>query len=436
MVSSKRVIRVIPLILFIAIGIILIIDGIVFYNKPQYGKGENPENISLETYFAGDNQPTHPSAYDFGKQWNGWRYWMAYSPYPNMNGEEENPCIAVSNDLKTWETPEGLHNPIAFNEETSCDELKDPHIVYNNETDSLEMWYLGRVNGTIPSGADLLLMRKISPDGVNWSDYEILDIVNGTLSPSIIFEDGVYKCWTIKPSKPGNAGQLLYYESPNAKNWSEKTACTFDNQPNLSHIWHGAVTSDSIYRFVYVESSGDSNRVMYTESSDGLTWSKPNAIVEKGTIRHHFYRPCIFAGNDSLYCIYGTVDQNNRWGIAMTSDAINGKFEGLSNPTNKFGNFKSYYIGALKRALHSIAMLKLTVIAIFISIALGFVGVFKRLWILWLLTWLVLIVFSKALSLDTFMMCVVLLVTGLISLATALMSLGLQDSIKRCCERQ
>ena len=54
---------------------------------------------------------------------------MAYSPYPNANGAEENPCVCVSNDVIHWVTPDGLYNPIAFNEETACDELKDPHIV-------------------------------------------------------------------------------------------------------------------------------------------------------------------------------------------------------------------------------------------------------------------------------------------------------------------
>ena len=42
-----------------------------------------------------------------------------------------------------WTTPDGLYNPIAFNEETACDELKDPHIVYNNDLNRMEIWYLG-----------------------------------------------------------------------------------------------------------------------------------------------------------------------------------------------------------------------------------------------------------------------------------------------------
>ena len=142
--SILNPIKTIPIILLVIVCVVLFIDIFAFYRKLQYGKCENPENIPLETYLAGDNQPTHPSVYDFGKKWNGYRYWMSYSPYPYANGEEENPCLAVSNDMQSWTVPSGLFNPVAFNEETACDELKDPHIVYNNTTDSIEMWYLGR----------------------------------------------------------------------------------------------------------------------------------------------------------------------------------------------------------------------------------------------------------------------------------------------------
>lgn len=216
-----------PVILLALVCAVLFIDILIFYNKPQYGKGENPRNMPIETYLAGNNQPTHPSILDFGEKWNGWRYWMAYSPYPYANGEEENPCIVVSNDLRSYNVPSGLHNPIAFNEETGCDELKDPHIVYNNETDSIEMWYLGRVDGTIASGSALLLMRKKSADGIVWSEHEILDTVSGTLSPSIIHEDGRYKRWSIKPSTDNSPGKVLYAESKDAKIWTEDKPCIF-----------------------------------------------------------------------------------------------------------------------------------------------------------------------------------------------------------------
>lgn len=68
--------------------------------------------LDIKTYFAGRNQPTHPNVISFDTPWHGYRYYMAYTPYPYQNGFEENPCLAASNDLIHWETPAGLYNPL------------------------------------------------------------------------------------------------------------------------------------------------------------------------------------------------------------------------------------------------------------------------------------------------------------------------------------
>ena len=55
------------------------------------------ENMNIST-FDGSNEFTHPSVLYFEKGFNGYKYWMAYTPYHNCNVNIENPCIAVSND--------------------------------------------------------------------------------------------------------------------------------------------------------------------------------------------------------------------------------------------------------------------------------------------------------------------------------------------------
>ena len=92
------------------------------YFAPAFSQSEGSAVLNIETYIDGQNQPTHPAVIDMKREWNGYRYWMSYSPYPNADGAEENPCIGVSNDMIHWTTPDGLYNPIAFNEETACDE--------------------------------------------------------------------------------------------------------------------------------------------------------------------------------------------------------------------------------------------------------------------------------------------------------------------------
>ena len=92
--------------------IVIIILHIVIIAFPTYAVNDNTSvgrvRLNIETYLAGKDQPTHPSVISFEKKWNGYKYWMVYTPYPEANGEEENPCIAVSNDLYKWETPYGV----------------------------------------------------------------------------------------------------------------------------------------------------------------------------------------------------------------------------------------------------------------------------------------------------------------------------------------
>ena len=113
---------------------------------------------------------------------------MGYTPYPDADGEEENPSIAASNDMYKWETPKNLANPIADNEETGCNELKDSQLIYRDDLDRLEMWYLGRISKNLGGdGETLLLFRKTSKDGINWSKYQVIRKFK-YVSPAIIWD--------------------------------------------------------------------------------------------------------------------------------------------------------------------------------------------------------------------------------------------------------
>lgn len=319
---------VILLIVFIVSGVAGCILVLRDYLSPMFSSSEGSAVLNIETYIDGGNQPTHPSVIDMKQAWHGFRYWMAYSPYPNSDGAEENPCVCASNDMIHWTTPDGLYNPIAFNEETACDELKDPHIVYNNDLDRIEVWYLGRIDSTIESGGTLLLFRKVSIDGIHWSEYEVMREMSGYTSPSIVYSDGKYKLWAIRPSTDENEGELEYSESADGKKWVPDERCAFSGDTKIPKVWHGAVCYDGTYRFVFIESSGKSDAVLYTESVDGLSWQKPRKIVQKENFWEGFYRPCILYSDSYFYCIYGVITQDNEWYLSMSMgdsvDALRG----------------------------------------------------------------------------------------------------------------
>lgn len=58
------------------------------------------------------SQVTHPSVVSVPGGWGGYSHWLAFTPYPNADSSFENPCIAASNDLRTWVVPDGVLNPL------------------------------------------------------------------------------------------------------------------------------------------------------------------------------------------------------------------------------------------------------------------------------------------------------------------------------------
>lgn len=125
----------------------------------------------------------------------------------------------------------------------------------------MEIWYLGRTDSTIKSGGTLLLFRKVSSDGVHWSEYEIMRDLVGYLSPSIVYSEGKYKLWAIEPSTSGREGALAYSESTDGDTWTPFEKCTFGGYYGIEKIWHGAVSLDDTYRFAFIEDSGKSNTI-------------------------------------------------------------------------------------------------------------------------------------------------------------------------------
>lgn len=278
--------------------------------------------LHIETYKAGMDQVTHPSVVKFDSAWNGHKYWMAYTPYPFAEGEEENPCIAVSDDLFYWDTPKGMVNPIADNEETGCDELKDAHILYRDDLNRIEVWYLGRLNENLGGDNDtLLLFRKYSYDGITWSDYEIMSETE-YLSPSIIWKDGKYQFWGIGYEKFDNTGTVAYFESVDGKNWSNQKNCSIDGVNTNLPVWHGSVTySIGTYYFVYIESSNDSQQIYCCQSSNGVDYEYNSVVVQNRADSNwkKLYRPFLLIDHENYELFYGVITGNNEWYITKSS---------------------------------------------------------------------------------------------------------------------
>lgn len=320
--------------ILVILGFFIIVSGVLFNIKNDKSYNENVGHISLyvETYLAGQNQLTHPNVIKFDRPWHGYRYWMGYTPYPNANGEEENPSIAVSNDMYKWETPKNLANPIADNEETGCNELKDSQLIYRDDLDRLEMWYLGRVSENLGGdGETLLLFRKTSKDGIYWSDYKVMREFK-YVSPAIIWDGEKYCCWGIGFEGQGTKGVFDYFESKDGINWTEPVHCEIGDNVNNLDMWHGNVTYNEklqCYELVYTPMSNQ--MIYYSTSKDKTKFNEAKIIIDNDSTWNHLYRPTLLFDNDKYYCVYGVIGENSENYISMSTGKNIENLKGISN---------------------------------------------------------------------------------------------------------
>lgn len=136
---------------------------------------------------------THPSVLVFDKPWNGYSYWMAFTPYPNAESAFENPCICASINGLNWIVPDGVVNPI-IPPAVSPGYNADTHLIHDPVADILIMIYRERNNGANALNKVICLT---SIDGVTWSaPTTILSGATGTLdfaSPSIWWDPVINK---------------------------------------------------------------------------------------------------------------------------------------------------------------------------------------------------------------------------------------------------
>lgn len=278
-----------------------------------YERARGKVNLFIETPFEGGNQPYHPSVVAFDSAWNGYKYWMAYTPYPYGNDPAENPCIVASNDLLYWEEPSGITNPIDSPSQATdlgITYWSDTELIYNSTDNKLECWYRG-------IGSTNLWVRKTSSNGVTWSERENLHTFSGTgtVSASVILEDGTYKIWIMSPNS--------YYETTDATNWGEPTTFTTER----INYWHFQVrkTTKGYEMFAHVNWPHNLS-IVHLASTDGITFTGTKKIISSngdmnkpyGIDAKGIYRPCFIVLNDRYYLFYCTGANDIRKGITLS----------------------------------------------------------------------------------------------------------------------
>ena len=105
------------------------------------------KHLVTPTYDHSD-QTVHPSVIDFKTEygietWGEFRYWMAFTPYPNFNSGFENPSLLVSKDGLNWINPPGIKNPLASKPigSFSGNYNSDPELVFDPDHNILILYW-------------------------------------------------------------------------------------------------------------------------------------------------------------------------------------------------------------------------------------------------------------------------------------------------------
>ena len=282
-----------------------------------------PDKLKLTSAY-GDNQALHPKVLNFKEKWNGYKYWMVFSPYPYLDDAKENPHIKVSNDLINWEEPKGLKNPLVgkpYNHSPGIIYNSDPHLVYNYDTDTLECYYR-YVNDALDK---VILYRLTTKDGIHWTDKEEMLVykrsVKDFLSPSIIYEDGMYKMWAVDKNQV-----LKYRESKDGYKYENERVIKLNYPVSVLKPWHlDVIKTEKGYEMIIVafpaRKDSSTMNLYYFSSKDNISYTKGECILKPSNIswdNKGIYRSSLIYEDGIYYLYYSGISKDGLRGTGLS----------------------------------------------------------------------------------------------------------------------
>ena len=257
-----------------------------FTAPPPSEPGEKPSTLvepyntanymTIPEVYAGQPGATHPDVIDMvaltGEQWNGWRYWMAFTPFHNAGSGMENPSIGVSNTPEgPFVTPPGVTNPLFPWQGTAWN--SDTEIVYDPVGNRLGVIWRGLAkrlpDGTVETGEWMWV--KWSSDGVNWTPE--IDLwpkrdpkAGEILSPAFVREDD--GSWTVFLHHG-----IRRWTAPDLTGpWTEHGWCSYSGVPSGSIVWHSNV----------IRHRGQYRMLAQVKVPEGAAGWRPDYVAQTG----------------------------------------------------------------------------------------------------------------------------------------------------------
>lgn len=262
----------------------------------------------------------HPKVLDLGEEgWNGYRYWVSYTPYPSGFDYYENPHVVATNDFINYSNILHFEQPLE-NYEKSVRFNSDSCIVYNDDLNRLELIW----RYTDYESDYMALYMRSSEDGTNWSESEIFyetyyrdsyDMV----SPAIIYEDGTYKAWYV--SEYG-----IYYRERVDGEWSDSVETEIKYEDG-AHTWHiDVIKTEKGYELLACGLDDFYDRkhmnLYYASSQDGMDWGTAEAILFPSQDSYNWdggglYKSTFVYSDGLYYVLYSGRNDYNDIGVGF-----------------------------------------------------------------------------------------------------------------------
>lgn len=285
---------------------------------------------TLPTPYAAtvNDEVVHPSVIHVPGGWNGYEYWMAYTPYPNTNDQYENPCIAASNDRVNWVLPPGAPNPVVANQFANG-HLSDADICIG-PGNVLYMIYRWKDRTAGTEGFAL----TTTGDGSNWSAPVTLTsgptASKAYLSPSAIWTGTNWEVYAVDSSTAGRP-VIRWVLNNLTDTWPAPTTVTAV-LPGTQAWWHPCVRllPDGT-RVMLAQTDVGAGALYWGVSTDGGATFGVRAVQRAG-VGYQWYRSSFVVrygtnGAPSLelwLCREGSVNALDDWRIYYAEGAFDG----------------------------------------------------------------------------------------------------------------
>ncbi len=172
-------------------------------------------------------------------------------------------------------------------------------------------------------------------------------------TPSVMYDNGEYKMWYAATDDLWPKCWILYANSSDGITWNKHGVVFTFGPPleNLAVITPNVIKDGSIYRMWYAGWDGSNYRIFSATSPDGLTWTRQGLAIDigsPGSLDSYFaYSPYVMI--DGMYRMWyaGFDGTNTRILYANSSDGVTWVKQGISIDTGPPGSLDDAYVNSI-----------------------------------------------------------------------------------------